>query len=542
MVAGDVLVVGSGASGVHLAQTLLERGHGVTMLDVGHQGPRPVLPDADFVQLKNLLEDPVEYFLGTNWQGAVLPGENARYYTMPPSRDHVFRHPRPFQVSPTNFEPVMSFASGGLAEALTGGCYPFNDAELENFPFDYSEIERHYATVIRRIGVTAARDDLAQFSGWFDEYSEPLATDAHSTHLLRAYGKRRKRLNADLKFHLGRSRVAVLTKDRGERRACDNLGRCLWGCPRESVYAPSSTLRELKRHPRFQYIGDTFVSHFSYRDNTVVGITATAPDGSERVYTADHYALAAGALCSSKILLDSIYRGTGELHQLDGLMDNPQLLVPFMSPRLLGEPAQTRSYQLHHLALGIEAERVEDYVHGQITTLKSVAVHPIAQSLPLDLRSALNVFRNTHVALGAANVWLCDRPDRSNVLTIRPTTGASGGATELVVKRQGEPDAAQVLRATETVQSALRQLGCVVPAGKSQLLRSGASIHYAGTMPMMRSRRHLACDPDCRSQDFRNLFFADGASFPFLPAKNLTFTLMANAIRVGESMSRNFNA
>jgi choline dehydrogenase-like flavoprotein len=59
---------------------------------------------------------------------------------------------------------------------------------------------------------------------------------------------------------------------------------------------------------------------------------------------------------------------------------------------------------------------------------------------------------------------------------------------------------------------------------------------------MTRSRRHLACDPDCRSQDFRNLFFAVGASFPFLPAKNLTFTLMANAIRVGESMSRNFNA
>jgi choline dehydrogenase-like flavoprotein len=45
-------------------------------------------------------------------------------------------------------------------------------------------------------------------------------------------------------------------------------------------------------------------------------------------------------------------------------------------------------------------------------------------------------------------------------------------------------------------------------------------------------------DPSCRSHDFRNLYFADGATFPFLPAKNLTFTLMANAVRVGEAMAR----
>jgi choline dehydrogenase-like flavoprotein len=31
-----------------------------------------------------------------------------------------------------------------------------------------------------------------------------------------------------------------------------------------------------------------------------------------------------------------------------------------------------------------------------------------------------------------------------------------------------------------------------------------------------------------------NLVIADGASFPSLPAKNLTFSLMANAVRVAE--------
>jgi choline dehydrogenase-like flavoprotein len=63
----------------------------------------------------------------------------------------------------------------------------------------------------------------------------------------------------------------------------------------------------------------------------------------------------------------------------------------------------------------------------------------------------------------------------------------------------------------------------------------GASVHYAGTFPMSREVRPWTTDPDCRSRDFANLWIADGSSFPFLPAKNLTFTLMANAVRVAST-------
>ena len=62
----------------------------------------------------------------------------------------------------------------------------------------------------------------------------------------------------------------------------------------------------------------------------------------------------------------------------------------------------------------------------------------------------------------------------------------------------------------------------------------GSSVHYAGTLPMSAERRPLTASPECRSHDFENLFLVDGSTFPFLPAKNITFTLMANAIRVAD--------
>jgi choline dehydrogenase-like flavoprotein len=60
----------------------------------------------------------------------------------------------------------------------------------------------------------------------------------------------------------------------------------------------------------------------------------------------------------------------------------------------------------------------------------------------------------------------------------------------------------------------------------------GSSVHYSGTLPMSAQRRPWAVSPACQSYDIDNLFIVDGSVMPFLPAKNLTFTLMANAVRV----------
>jgi choline dehydrogenase-like flavoprotein len=534
----SVLIVGSGPSGVHLAQTLLARGHVVTMLDVGHQKPAAVLPDADFDGLKELLADPASYFLGASAEGVVFPSKRAGYFAHPPSKSYVFAAHAGFEAQTYGIEPVISFAAGGLAEAWTGGSYPLNDAELQDFPFSASDLRPHYTEVIRRIGIAAGRDDIEHFSPWFDDYLEPLVLDPHSKALLDAYGRRRAQLNRKLGFYLGRSRVAVLSRDLGDRQACSNLGRCLWGCPRQALYAPSSTLRQLQGHSSFRYLPDTLVTHFSYEDGAITGFLARDSSGKERKFEAEVYALAAGALCSSKIYLDSIYRRTGEVHQLGGLMDNRQILMPFLTPALLGKGVTTHAYQFHQLALGIARPRPEELIHGQITTLKSASVHPVVQSLPLDLRSALTVFRQTHAALGAANIWLHDRRSASNVLTIRPRPGSSD--TDLVLRYSGPAESL----VTETVQLAskgLRSLGCILPPGMTKLLASGASVHYAGLLPMGGVGR-FATTAECGSNEFGNLYVADGATFPFLPAKNLTFTLMANAVRVGESIAARFAA
>jgi choline dehydrogenase-like flavoprotein len=96
------------------------------------------------------------------------------------------------------------------------------------------------------------------------------------------------------------------------------------------------------------------------------------------------------------------------------------------------------------------------------------------------------------------------------------------------------PEAGEPQRLRETsarVKRVLRELGCLVPPGMTHVRPMGASVHYAGLLPMGRTAAPLTTTPECRSNDFPNLWFVDGTTFPFVPAKNLTFTLMANAAR-----------
>jgi choline dehydrogenase-like flavoprotein len=199
---------------------------------------------------------------------------------------------------------------------------------------------------------------------------------------------------------------------------------------------------------------------------------------------------------------------------------------------MIGKRAEPKSYQYHLLALGLAQPEPEHYVHGLITTLKTALIHPIVQSVPLDLRSALYVFGNAHAALGLLNVNFHDTRRADCAVALEP----DGAATRLVVRYSPPADEPERMRRTlATLRRALRARGCFVPPGMTHVRPMGASVHYAGTLPMSRARAPLTVSPSCESHDFAGVFLADASTFPFLPAKNLTFTLMANASRIADA-------
>jgi choline dehydrogenase-like flavoprotein len=415
-----VVVVGSGASGVHFALTLLRKGYKVRMFDVGRHGGVAAAPHLNFSGLKDQLEDPSRYFLGSRYEGVLLPGSGGEYYGIPPGKDYVFRTLPDWRYSTRGFAPLFSFAQGGLAEAWTAGCYPLNRAETEDFPFPFQALEKQYGEVARRIGITGESDDLARFMPVHDWLLPPLKLDPHSRRLLDAYTRKRDRLNRNLGAFVGRTRVATLSQPLGARKPCNYLGRCLWGCPHEALYTPSQTLRECKTYDSFEYVSGLQVDYFKFKSGGRIRSIVARPieGGTEQEFPVDRLALAAGTLLSAKIVMHSVLRATGEHIRLSGLMDNRQILVPFVNLGMIGQPFTPDAYQYHLLGMGMEMGEPRDYVHGQITTLKTALLHPIIQNLPFDLKTSTFVTRALRAALGVVNVNFRDTRRTGNYVTL----------------------------------------------------------------------------------------------------------------------------
>ncbi len=530
-------VIGSGPSGVHFALSALQAGHSVDMIDVGRTSPAIVNAWDSFVQLKENLEDPASYFLGENFEGVLLPGAREEFYGIPPSRNYALESVPQLQVEAREFSPMFSFARGGLAQMWTGGCYPFNDGELEGFPFGYDELAPFYSQVSKRIGISGTTDDdLARFTPSHDGLLDPLLLDEHSALLLSRYGEKRQSIQQQLGSYLGRARHSVLSRDMGSRKACQYLGRCLWGCPSGAFYTPSITFDECTKFPNFSYHGDHYVTHFEYNDQGRIDSIAAESirDGRIHKFPTEKLVLAAGTLGTSKIFLQSIYRNTGKVEKLHGLMDNRQVLVPFVNLKMIGRPCNNDSYQYNQLALGLEGVSAREYVHGLVTTLKTAMIHPLLEKFPFDLRTSLRLFRNIHAALGVVNLNFHDTRRQDNYVSL--DIAADTRNPRLVISYTPPAgEAERIARTLGRLKKVLWQLGCIVPPGMTYVRPMGASVHYAGTLPMSAVKQPCAVSDDCRSHDFSNLYIADGATFPFLPAKNITFTLMANASRVANA-------
>src|SRR5207245_1467141 len=127
------------------------------------------------------------------------------------------------------------------------------------WPVSFSEMDAAYKRVCARIPIAGPiDDDLSPHLRGVYPSQPPVRLTASDERLLRAYGRRKPALEK-LGVRIGRARLAVVT-DTGREDACNYCNRCVWGCPRGSIYNPRmSTLRECEAHHGFRYLPRRFV-------------------------------------------------------------------------------------------------------------------------------------------------------------------------------------------------------------------------------------------------------------------------------------------
>ncbi len=196
----DVIVVGGGAAAAAAALELAERGLRPLVLDVGYAPDAPGSPIDENLYAFRRHRDSFTLHIGAGFQGlaGLLGMRGANVKLNAPNMEYVTRNADVHSpVDGHDFDPVQSFAAGGLGNAWGAGLYRFCDEDLDGFPIKLADLDPYFDRLTREIGIAGTEDDLRRFFGTTAGLLPPVPFSHNIGRLYRGYEKHRARMHRE---------------------------------------------------------------------------------------------------------------------------------------------------------------------------------------------------------------------------------------------------------------------------------------------------------------------------------------------------------
>jgi len=489
----DVIVIGSGAGGGTLAQSVARAGKRVLLLERGQRFPEVSLPHDERAMLidKDPYDDRDIDVNGDNarlYMGGVFGGSTSLYGAalMRPSRD--------------DFHPGVHYG-----ERL--------EKSLQNWPISYEDLAPYYDRAEELYHVSGEPSDN------FGPLQRPTRNYPHPPVPLKPINERLVRGNetAGLKpfiLPLGIDFNICMQCDACPGYICPNGARISSGQVVDAAAKETGSL-EVKTGVE--------VERLERNGETITGVRVTERgSGEQGILTAKRYVLAAGAIGSPAILLKS-----GCDHPLIG-----RHYMMHLSPIVVGlylKQTGAESTFVKQVGFADHYFGSDDYPHklGLIQSLPVPGPLMIAKSAPSWLpRFAIEGLRKRMLPLAGI---IEDLPNPDN----RVMVGGDGQIS--LAHRYSDYDFERGQYLTKQMVKILKRGGAVHCLTKSFPSTEHVA-HQCGTLRFGTHRDHAVADRDGRLFDHPEVIVADGSLFPTSLGVGPALTIMANALRIADTV------
>lgn len=527
----EYIVVGSGMTGAHAAQTLAESGAQVLMLDAGKSDShyRQLLPAADFVSLRKNDNNQHRYLLGDYGESFSWGTTGTGPQLTPPRKFVVEDVARWLPFDSDTFTPLESLAYGGLGNAWGAVCYTFSAAELQQSGLDVSEMEAAYQTACNRIGISGGTGDVRIYcTGNLTGIQPSIKTEPLIDSIINRYERQKASFHQRGVF-LGKPALAMLTEAWNSRQPATYREMEFYDDNEKAVYRPWLTIEELKKKNNFRYANNILVTEFREEADAVIVSGIDMLTQREAQFKAKKLLLAAGVLSTARIVLRSLKKFN---HPLP-LLCHPYTYIPAAawSHRHIAVP--DRRSALTQLLLILDENKTDS--QASVTafyTYRSLLFIRLLKEVPLPVRLSLPLVKNLLPILLLAGVHHPERYGEGKKIWLKPDAASPTHDRLCCLYRHSDAELQALYLREKKIMRALLQLG-IIPLKKVNP-GMGSSIHYAGTLPFSHEPKPLHLRYDGLLHFTRNVFIADGSGFRFAPAKGFALTLMANAHRVAQ--------
>jgi len=538
-----VAVIGSGPSGVAAADTLLKNGHAVETIDVGNTLSKSARETArrqrEFIESGGGVRPPGPA-AGDIFKAALSGMRSLNPFTSIPTKsvqkkvfgsDYVWEGIEDTIPLTGGWLP-RSVAKGGLSNVWGSACYPLRPEDYVEWPLTEVELAPHYESAADLLRLWDREGGLERvYPPYASASHRPQDESRNPESPLEELSNRWSGANAAwqrLGLTGGRASLATAWPD-GEAGLdgshCRRCGLCHTGCPFGAIFSAGDLIDRWQSRGDYRYLGGMAVARFSESlDCVTVHVRHSTGAREERDY--DKVVLAAGALSSLRICADSleVYGSPARL------LDNDMFVVPMLLDARPPDNWVTK-FTLSEAVIAVDSGIVSDFpIHVQFYMMNEAF-------LPLP-------------AILFSHPWALKLLNRTALAFIYFHGSESRPASVVPQHRPGNIASLDILtRKSARAGTARRLLRYLEDCGHitglhpiNFLLKStafGFSGHFAGTLPMVGDDGReplLSTTIDGRLTGTNHVFVADASTFPSLPAQNLTYTAMANAIRISSGI------
>lgn len=522
----DFIVVGSGPAAVQAAQTLVEAGVNVAMIDVGNlsSSDENLVPDLDYEKIRKEEKDQFRFLLGENFETIPLD-DNMVGAQLTPQRKHMIKDiDRFLPLKSDTFFPMESLGYGGLGAGWGLGCYVYSEGELKKTGLNPDQFKDAYQVVADRIGISCNNDDTQPYTtAHLKRVLRPLEMDNSVKKIYNKYLHKKKYYN-NKQIYIGATPLALLSEDFLGRTKTSYHDMDFYTDRGQTAYRAWITVEMLKEKSNFSYIDKMLLLSISESNEKPVLNILNTSSLEKEIFTCNKLLLATGPLGNARIVLRSF---ENKLQRLP-LLCNPYAYVPCININMLGKTLDRfKTSMAQAIMIYDKGNTADNIVTTTFYTYRSLMLYKLIKEAPLGFADGRAIMNYLQSAFVIAGIHHPDLPTNNKYLELHKDPDQITGDILFAEFKLTEAEDKEVKDNEKYIRKILRSFGCFPIQRIDPGI--GSSIHYGGTLPFSEDGSIGTTAKDGHLNGFSNVYIADGSAFTFLSAKGITFTLMANA-------------
>jgi len=480
-------IIGSGPSGWAVYQELSQAGHHVTLIDADLQEQDK---HATNDEQNNLKINKKLYF-----------GSDLAYRKFPFG---------PIQRK-SEVNPLSSFTKGGLSLVWGATMLPYSRSDTKNWPIRISDLNPFFSKISELLPISGNSDDFSAEYGDFISRRNIFP----SQRIIRVL--ERYKLRKSQKSIMGLSRLAVETGT-SDKSGCFYCNRCITGCKDGFIWTSSNKINS------DNFLGMRVLNIREFENRVLVsGIDKFGNPVNDVPF--DKLYIAAGSLESFRILAAS-----GLVDIEAKLKDSATFFLPLLASRRIGS-ATSNSFALSQMFIKIlgTSERYSNqyqlYEYSDDLLARAKEVSIIGRALPSFILRY--VLKKMLVAIGyldgeqSPSIKMC-LLDNGSVDLALDDLGVSLAKREKNIKKS-----------VRALKDEILPLGLRPISILKMISKPGEGVHSGGWLSMGENANILGVPNGCF-----NIHVVDSSVLPSVAAGPITFTVMANAMRIAKESQK----